>query len=653
MGRRDVVRLPSSSDRARHRQRRKGAGRRLRAARRGALRGEHVYDAIASGSREFDLGHTWDGAPQLCAVGLAVLDALRRTRARRTRPQRGPSLREELDAAVGDRDDRPRGTRPRVPARRRARRPAGRRVVPPGRAGRGGARRRHGVRARAARHLDASRPDGFAGDQMLLAPAYSRPTTSSPRWSSASRATLERRRARVGATSRPRRERTRSSSSWAFPDVNGYLRGKALRPDAFESAVEHGTVMTDLLLALDPVDTPITDYERFGIRSGAADLVVRPDPTTLHELTWRPGWSVCLATPSLAGRLAVRARHARGVPRRARGIAASSATRSWPRSSTRCGCGTPTAGRSRAGSATAWWRSGGTMSVRRRLVPALEGLGVELTAVHTEAGPGLLELNLGRPARAARGRRRRAREVRGQGRRRHDGHARELPRQDEPRRGGLERPRPHVVLDGETNAFAAPRGRRAADAVRLGDRRRRSSTSRRVAAAQPDDQLLQAPGARLVRAGERELGLREPLVRRPGDPVRPRRAVAVRVPPARARTPTRTSRWPRSRPRPRTASARRSNRPPPIEGDAYARRRRAASCPARSRAALRAFEADEALRSALGDEFSDYYATPARGSSRPGARRSPTGNATATAARSEAERSLRQDSAESSSGCIV
>ncbi len=29
------------------------------------------------------------------------------------------------------------------------------------------------------------------------------------------------------------------------------------------------------------------------------------------------------------------------------------------------------------------------------LVPALEGLGVELAAVHTEAGPGLLELNLG------------------------------------------------------------------------------------------------------------------------------------------------------------------------------------------------------------------------------------------------------------------
>ena len=35
---------------------------------------EHVYDAIAEGSAEFDLGHTWDGAPLPCAVGAAVLD---------------------------------------------------------------------------------------------------------------------------------------------------------------------------------------------------------------------------------------------------------------------------------------------------------------------------------------------------------------------------------------------------------------------------------------------------------------------------------------------------------------------------------------------------------------------------------------------------
>ncbi len=54
------------------------------------------------------------------------------------------------------------------------------------------------------------------------------------------------------------------------PDVNGSLRGKALRPDAYTSALDHGSATTDLLLALDPVDTPIADYEEFGIRSGAA-----------------------------------------------------------------------------------------------------------------------------------------------------------------------------------------------------------------------------------------------------------------------------------------------------------------------------------------------------------------------------------------------
>src|SRR5207245_10963324 len=42
---------------------------------------------------------------------------------------------------------------------------------------------------------------------------------------------------------------------------------------------------------------------------------------------------------------------------------------------------------------------GGFESFVRALAPALEALGVELDAVHTEAGPGLLELNLGaRPA---------------------------------------------------------------------------------------------------------------------------------------------------------------------------------------------------------------------------------------------------------------
>src|SRR5579864_5236205 len=83
-----------------------------------------------------------------------------------------------------------------------------------------------------------------------------------------------------------------------MPDVNGSVRGKALRPEAFEAAVRGGAVMTDLLLALDPTDEPITTYDSFGIRSGAGDLLVRPETETMRELSWLPGWRICLCTPT-------------------------------------------------------------------------------------------------------------------------------------------------------------------------------------------------------------------------------------------------------------------------------------------------------------------------------------------------------------------
>ena len=204
---------------------------------------------------------------------------------------------------------------------------------------------------------------------------------------------------------RPALQREASSSTsdedfilLGFPDVNGSIRGKALRPAAFQSALRHGTVMTDLLLALDPTDTPISDYTGFGIRSGAGDLLVHPDPTTLHDLTWRPGWKVCLATPSwpdgspceLASREVLR-RVLDGLSEL--GYEALSAveyevrvfdSESRPLSS---------------GLSYSLSELGGFEEFVRALSPALEALGVELSAVHTEAGPGLLELNLGaRPA---------------------------------------------------------------------------------------------------------------------------------------------------------------------------------------------------------------------------------------------------------------
>ena len=64
----------------------------------------HVYEALDQGSREFDLGHTWDGAPLSSAVGLAVLDRLVERNLVERVHERGPSLRAELEAAVGDSD---------------------------------------------------------------------------------------------------------------------------------------------------------------------------------------------------------------------------------------------------------------------------------------------------------------------------------------------------------------------------------------------------------------------------------------------------------------------------------------------------------------------------------------------------------------------
>ena len=183
-----------------------------------------------------------------------------------------------------------------------------------------------------------------------------------------------------------------------MPDVNGSLRGKALRPDAFESALRQGTVMTDLLLALDPTDTPISDYEKFGIRSGAADLVVHPESSTLHDMRWRPGWRVCLGTPSwpdgsrceLSTREVLRAALAQMLEAGYEATAAIEYEVRLRDAQDRL----VTTGISYSAVEVA-----ALDAFAGELRSALEDLGVELTALHTEAAPGLLELNLAaRPA---------------------------------------------------------------------------------------------------------------------------------------------------------------------------------------------------------------------------------------------------------------
>jgi hypothetical protein len=70
----------------------------------GMLVAEHVYQAVAEGSRSFEPGHTWDGAPVSCAVGLAVLGYLKRHGLVERVNDRGPKLREALAVALADCD---------------------------------------------------------------------------------------------------------------------------------------------------------------------------------------------------------------------------------------------------------------------------------------------------------------------------------------------------------------------------------------------------------------------------------------------------------------------------------------------------------------------------------------------------------------------
>lgn len=138
----------------------------------GILCAEHVYEAVASGSREFEHGHTWDGAPLLCAVGLAVLGALEDEGLVERVAERGPALRDELEAAVGELDlvrkvrgrgfllgielVDPRDGESFIPAEKKAAALVDEVAL------------QHSVLVTSSHSTE----DGFTGDQTLLAPAY-------------------------------------------------------------------------------------------------------------------------------------------------------------------------------------------------------------------------------------------------------------------------------------------------------------------------------------------------------------------------------------------------------------------------------------------------------------------------------------------------
>ena len=133
---------------------------------------DEVYRAFAEGSRAFELGHTWDGAPLPCAVGLAVLRYLREHELVERVREEGPRLLEQLRGALADCDlvgeVRGRGfllgvdyVDPRD----------GRSFLPPGL----GVARRVDVDAlRRGLVVYSTQPtaDGYAGDQTLVAPAF-------------------------------------------------------------------------------------------------------------------------------------------------------------------------------------------------------------------------------------------------------------------------------------------------------------------------------------------------------------------------------------------------------------------------------------------------------------------------------------------------
>jgi glutamine synthetase len=389
-----------------------------------------------------------------------------------------------------------------------------------------------------------------------------------------------------------------------FPDMNGSLRGKAMRPEAFESALQHGAAMTDLLLGLDPVDMPIADYERFGIRSGAADLIVHPDPSTLHALTWRPRWRICIGTPSwpdgskceLASREVLR-----GAVEQMNEVGYDVLAALEYEIRVRDADGPVSSGISY--SLLDVSALDGFLNALR---PALDGLGVELSAAHTEAAPGLLELNLAaRPAlQAADDATFTKFAVKGVAASmglRASFLAKTTP--------GEEGSSGHVHLScwrDDVNAFAGSNTGTMESAI-AGVLEHLPGTSLLLNPTINSYKRL-VPGyfaptnvswgfenrsaaVRAILSKRSELSRIE--CRRPGADANPYLALAALVISA-------------------ADGMRRNASPPaPVEGDAYSRSD-LAMLPGSLEAALLAFESDDVLREALGEKFSDYYATSRR-----------------------------------------
>ncbi|MGZ4430895.1 MAG: aminotransferase family protein [Gaiellales bacterium] len=133
---------------------------------------QEVYEAVERGSRSFELGHTWDGAPLPCAVGRAVLRFIKEHALIQRVAENGPRVRQALEQALDGcelvREVRGRGflfgieyVDPRD----------GESFLP---TGLGVARRIDLDALQRGLIVYSTQPtaDGYAGDQTLLAPAF-------------------------------------------------------------------------------------------------------------------------------------------------------------------------------------------------------------------------------------------------------------------------------------------------------------------------------------------------------------------------------------------------------------------------------------------------------------------------------------------------
>ena len=179
------------------------------------------------------------------------------------------------------------------------------------------------------------------------------------------------------------------------PDVHGALRGKVFTREEFHLVAERGrSTLSDLVLAVDAADQPITSLSEVGLNAGAPDLFVRPELDTLAAMSWRRGWGICLGTALWADgtecELSPRAVLASVLGTTALSERAIRAAFEYEVRIYDAETGRPVT----SGPQYSLVEAARLFSLVEDLDRACRQLNLDLRVVHTEAGPGLLEVNL-------------------------------------------------------------------------------------------------------------------------------------------------------------------------------------------------------------------------------------------------------------------